>query len=214
MSAGAFRDRLLVRLAPASISLTSDQMERLAEYWRLLERWNSRINLTSLPLRDHPFGSVDRLVVEPLLASPLMPTTPVGWYDLGSGGGSPAIPLKIVTPGAQLIMVESRSRKAAFLREVVRSLALTKSARVVARRFEDVAAEREGGADCITSRAVRADGAFVAVLTRLAAPSAQIILFESVERTSEIQGFKLINSISLPATSSVARLLVPRGTKG
>ena len=144
MSAEVFRDRLLARLAPASISLTSDQIERLAEYWRLLERWNSRINLTSLPLRDYPSGSVDRLIVEPLLASPLMPATPVNWYDLGSGGGSPAIPLKIVTPGAQLIMVESRSRKAAFLREVVRSLALTKSARVEARRFEDVAAEREG----------------------------------------------------------------------
>jgi 16S rRNA G527 N7-methylase RsmG len=111
-------------------------------------------------------------------------------------------------------MVESRSRKAAFLREVVRSLSLTKSARVEARRFEDLAAERESRADCITSRAVRADGAFAAVLTRLAAPSAQVILFESIESTSEIPGFKLINSISLPATSAVARLIVPRGTKG
>ena len=111
-------------------------------------------------------------------------------------------------------MVESRSRKAAFLREVVRSLALTESARVEARRFEDLAAEREGGADCITSRAVRADGAFSAALTRLASPGAQVILFESVESASEIPGFKLINSIPLPATSSVARLIVPRGTKG
>jgi 16S rRNA (guanine527-N7)-methyltransferase len=214
VSAEVFRDRLVARLAPGSLSLTSDQIERLAEYWRLLERWNSRINLTSLPLRDYPSGSLDRLIVEPLLASPLMPATPANWYDLGSGGGSPAIPLKIATPGAQLIMVESRSRKAAFLREAVRSLALTKSARVEARRFEDLAAEHVGGADCITSRAVRADGPFVAVLTRLASPGAQVILFESVGSTNEIPGFKLINSISLPATSSVARLIVPRGTKG
>ena len=214
MSAEVFRDRLFARLAPGSISLTSDQIERLAEYWRLLERWNSRINLTSLPLRDYPSVGIDRLIVEPLLASSLMPATPISWYDLGSGGGSPAIPLKIVIPGAQLIMVESRSRKAAFLREVVRSLELTESARVETKRFEDVAAERESGADCITSRAVRTDGAFAAALTRLASPGAQILLFESAESPSEIQGFKLIHSIPLPATSSVARLIVPRGTKG
>lgn len=202
------------RLAPASNSLTFDQIEQLAEYWRLLERWNSRINLTSLPLRDFPIGSVDRLIVEPVLASPLMPVSPVKWYDLGSGGGSPAIPLKILTPAARLIMVESRSRKAAFLREVVRSLALTESARVEARRFEDVAAVSAGEADCITSRAVRADEVFSAVLTRLAAPGAQVILFDSVESAREMPGFKLINSIPLPASLSVARLIVPRGTKG
>jgi len=214
VSAEAFRDRLLGRLAPVSVSLTSDQIERLGEYWRLLERWNSRINLTSLPLRDYPSASVDRLIVEPVLASALMPATPVNWYDLGSGGGSPAIPLKILVPAARLIMVESRSRKAAFLREIVRNLALTESARVEARRFEDVAAEREGEADCITSRAVRADRTFSAVLTQLAAPGARVILFGSVEGASEVPGFKLINSVPLSATSSVARLIVPRGTKG
>ena len=214
MSAEAFRDRLLGRLVPADVSLTADQIEALAEYWRLLERWNSRINLTSLPLRDYPSGSLDRLIVEPVLASPLMPATPINWYDLGSGGGSPAIPLKILAPMASLIMVESRSRKAAFLREVARSLGLTESARVEARRFEDLSAERDGTADCLTFRAVRADTAFATALTRLASARAQVILFESVESATEIRDFEPLRSIALPATSSVARLLVPRGTKG
>jgi 16S rRNA (guanine527-N7)-methyltransferase len=205
---------LLAGLAPSSISLSSAQIEQLAEYWRLLERWNSRINLTSLPLRDFPSGTVDRLILEPLLASPLMPTDPGHWFDLGSGGGSPAIPLKIAVPSADLTMVESRSRKAAFLREVLRNLGFTDSARVESRRLEDLSLERSGMADFVSWRAVRVDAAFLADLGRLLAPGARVILFESSKAAHELPGFQLAKSIPLPATESTARLFVPRGTKG
>ena len=214
MSAGAFRDRLLARLVPAAISLSADQIERLAEYWRLLERWNAKINLTSLPLQNFPSATVDRLIVEPVLASSLMPQAPNAWYDVGSGGGSPAIPLKVVAPAGQLTMVESRSRKAAFLREVVRNLSFADSARVESRRIEEVASERPGTADCVTIRAVRVDTALSAQLSQLVASGAQLILFEPENAASEPEGFQLINSIRLPATEAIARLFVPRGTKG
>ena len=46
------------------------------------------------------------------------------WFDLGSGNGSPAIPIKLAKPAARLTMVESKERKAAFLREAVRSAQL------------------------------------------------------------------------------------------
>ena len=45
--------------------------------------------------------------------------------DIGSGGGSPAIPLKLATPGSALTMVEVKARKSAFLREAIRQLGLT-----------------------------------------------------------------------------------------
>ena len=44
--------------------------------------------------------------------------------DIGSGGGSPAIPLKLAAPRIKLWMVESKTRKSAFLREAIRQLDL------------------------------------------------------------------------------------------
>lgn len=212
MTAAAFRDTLRSRLTEAGVSLTSSQIDLIAEYWRLLERWNSRINLTSLPLQGSPSRSIDRLIVEPLTAASLIPPVPVTWFDLGSGGGSPAVPLKVANPGADLTMVESRSRKGAFLREVVRSLGLV-AADVAVARFEEVAARRPSVADRITVRAVRVDKALSDTTLRLLRPSGRMILFETVEHAQELVDFQLIESLRIPLTGSVVRVVVPRGTK-
>jgi 16S rRNA (guanine527-N7)-methyltransferase len=53
--------------------------------------------------------------------------------DIGSGGGSPAIPLKLSAPAASLTMVEVKARKSAFLREAIRTLRLERSSVETAR---------------------------------------------------------------------------------
>lgn len=212
MTLASFRDVLASRIAEAGLSLTSNQIELLAEYWRLLERWNSRINLTSLALEGSPSHSIDRLIVEPLTAAPLIPPGPVHWFDLGSGGGSPAVPLKVAIPGANLTMVESKSRKGAFLWEVVRSLGLV-GADVAVARFEDVAVRQPSAADCITVRAVRVDHALSDTALRLLRASGRLILFETAEHTRELADFRLIKHVPVPTTGSVVRVVVPRGTK-
>jgi 16S rRNA (guanine527-N7)-methyltransferase len=213
VTAESFRDRLASRLEQACISLTDKQIELLAEYWRLLERWNSRMNLTALPLHGFPFATIDKLLVEPLVGSALMPAGSVVWYDAGSGGGSPAIPLKVLHPGAHLTLVESRSRKAAFLREVVRSLGLD-GLQVKNARFEEVAASHPMTADLVTVRAVRVDETFLDVVMRVLKQDGRLLLFESADGVGQLQTFNLINTVSIPSTDSVARLFVPRGTKG
>ena len=70
----------------------------------------------------HDDETFDRLLIEPLIASRYLPSTDCSVIDVGSGGGSPAIPLKLAMPGISLRMVESKTRKAAFLREAVRRL--------------------------------------------------------------------------------------------
>jgi 16S rRNA (guanine527-N7)-methyltransferase len=199
-----------LRLADAGLSLASSQIELLSEYWRLLGRWNSRINLTSFPL-DGSAQSIDRLIVEPLAAATFIPRAPVVWFDFGSGCGSPAVPLKVANPGATLTMVESRSRKGAFLREVVRNLGLTATDVAVA-RFEDVAARQPAAADCITVRAVRVDCALSDAALKLLRPSGRMILFATADQELELSGFKLINNLPVKVTSSLVRVVVPRGT--
>jgi 16S rRNA (guanine527-N7)-methyltransferase len=176
-------------------------MRRLEEYYELLARWNGRINLTSLPLEGHPDESIDRLIVEPLAAARFIDNASLIWFDLGSGGGSPAIPLKIVKPKLRLVMVESRARKAAFLREAVRTLELGETS-VICSRVEDLSSESDGLADLVTVRAVRLDEAFVKSSVSLLDPSGRIILFSATSSAS-VPGFRVVNDAPLPGGGSV-----------
>ena len=80
------------------MALDEALLTRLEIYYRLLSRWNTKINLTALPLEDLTDHAVDRLLIEPLAAARFVPESPLTWFDLGSGGGSPALPLKLVRP--------------------------------------------------------------------------------------------------------------------
>ena len=99
--------------------------------------------------------------------------------DLGSGGGSPAIPLAIALNSPHLLMVESRSRKAAFLREAARHVGV--AATVEAVRFEELPrkdAYRES-ADVVSMRAVRPDPETVALARWLTRPGGLVAYFGS-----------------------------------
>jgi len=207
----AFADRLASRLQSAPISLTLGQIQMLDAYWTLLARWNAKVNLTALPLNAYHSASIDRLIVEPLAGVSLMPPLPLAWADVGSGGGSPAIPMKIAMPDAKLIMVESRTRKAAFLREVVRSLALD-AVEVLSERFEVVGANRPASVDCVTVRAVRPDGIFAKTALQILKPTGRLLLFGNSQLNEELPGFKLVNTVPTWTDSSTIRVAVPRGT--
>jgi 16S rRNA (guanine527-N7)-methyltransferase len=134
------------------------------------------MNLTGLTDDD---AGIDRLLVEPLVATRWLPAEPLRLVDIGSGGGSPAVPIRLMRPDVRLRMVESKSRKAAFLREAVRHLALT-GARVEARRYEELAAglDEEDRADVVTVRAVRLDEAGFRALAGLLADGGRLFLFD------------------------------------
>lgn len=144
-------------------------------YFDLLFRWNAKINLTAL---TDPGTAVDRLLLEPLAAAVELPHH-LDLMDLGSGGGSPAIPLALALEARRLVMIESKSRKAAFLREAVRATEL--NAVVESERFEDVAARGtyRGQMDVVSIRAVRLDGATLTTAESFLAPGGQIALFTS-----------------------------------
>jgi len=175
-----FRERLLRRAKRADLAIDPAVLDRLETYYRLLARWSSTINLTAFPMGDLSDRALDRLLIEPLTAARFVPDAAVNWFDLGSGGGSPALPLKFARPAARLTMVESKTRKAAFLREAVRTLQLL-GAVVEHARFEEVA-DREaarGRVDLVTVRAVRVDSGLLDATASLLAPGGRLFLFTS-----------------------------------
>jgi len=164
------------RASKARVQLPIDIIPALETYFRLLAQWNVKINLTALPLQRPTDDTFDRLFIEPLLAATLVGQGEANWFDLGSGGGSPAIPLKLVRPALALTLVESKTRKAAFLREVTRVLHLP-LVDVANVRFEEFASAASRKADLITVRAVRPDSAFFKVAAQLMAIGGRLLLF-------------------------------------
>jgi tRNA uridine 5-carboxymethylaminomethyl modification enzyme len=176
--------RLRELAAETGTFLSDHQSLQLSTYLETLAKWNRSINLTSIDLDDFPLASLRRLIAEPITAAGLMPTGPFRWVDLGSGGGSPAVPLRIVAPLATLTMVESRGRKAAFLREVVRICSLGRT-NVLSTRIEELLdGAAPGSIDIITARAIRIDQGVARSVSSIAAASARIILFGPVDWSS------------------------------
>ncbi|HEY7476537.1 MAG TPA: 16S rRNA (guanine(527)-N(7))-methyltransferase RsmG [Vicinamibacterales bacterium] len=152
---GGLVTHINARASQAGTAVEPAVAAALGVYVRLLAKWNQRINLTALPLDPPTDEAIDRLLIEPLIAASRIGPRDRIVIDVGSGGGSPAIPMKIAAPGIRMILVESRLKKAAFLREAVRHLELTETA-VENRRLEELAGREDwrGPADIVTVRAV------------------------------------------------------------
>jgi 16S rRNA (guanine(527)-N(7))-methyltransferase RsmG len=211
LRAGEFRDRLLSRARQAGLTVAAPEIEQLEAYYRLLSRWNRAINLTALSLDPLCDDTVDRLLIEPLAVALHVPNSPGAWFDLGSGGGSPAIPLKIVRPLLGLTMVEARERKAAFLREVMRDLAFSDSA-VVNERFETLEDRPDfsGVASLVTVRAVRVGSSLLSVSRHLLSRArGRLFLLGRGEAAplDRLSQFKSVETVELPVGSG-SRLLI------
>ena len=101
-----FATAVSTRARASDLDLPPEALRKLETYYQLLVRWNQATNLTSLPVETLSHEALDRIILEPIAAAADFPTIPLCWIDLGSGGGSPAIPLRIVRPASKLTMVE------------------------------------------------------------------------------------------------------------
>ena len=201
MSGPTFEQAVSARFAEAGVVVPAPKLHQLKRYYELLHRWNQRINLTALPLDHFPALTVDRLLVESGLAATLVEDRLLDCYDLGSGGGSPAIPLAIFRPQLSLTMVESRERKAAFLREAIREVGLVE-AEVLTSRFEELSVTEV--ADLITVRAVKLDGGLLSLVIRLLRPSGRLLVFGAKE-TPPL--FRAVEYCQLPSGSFLTLLV-------
>lgn len=182
MNARVFRERLQRRGKRAGLSIPAPLTEQLEIYYRLLATWNLKINLTGLDLREASDEAFDRLLIEPLVAAGHVSPVSRAMLDVGSGGGSPAIPLKLARPDLALTMVEAKTRKSVFLREALRELQIPGS--VITTRFEELLArpEMHEASDLLTLRAVRTEPKVLAVLQAFLKTGGQLFLFRSQTR--------------------------------
>jgi 16S rRNA (guanine527-N7)-methyltransferase len=175
-----FQDRLTRRASRAGVAVPPQLADSLEAYYRLLAAWNRKINLTGMDLTELTPESIDRLLVEPLVAARYVPPGAARMMDIGSGGGSPAIPLALAVPGRlRLLMVESKTRKSVFLREATRALQM--EADVITSRFEALLTRPElhEAHGLLTVRAVRVDSKLLMSLQAFVRPDGKLFLFRT-----------------------------------
>ena len=102
--------------------LNAEQLEQFKKYAQMLVQWNENMNLTTIVepeqiIKDH---FMDSLELENI--KDISQLTMIG--DIGTGAGFPGIPLKIKYPHLKLVLIEVVGKKIAFLREVIKELAL------------------------------------------------------------------------------------------
>jgi 16S rRNA (guanine527-N7)-methyltransferase len=95
--------------------------QKFQNYLDLLLRWNQRLNLTAI---REPLEVIQRHFVESAFVAQHLPAGITSLLDYGSGAGLPGIPIAICCPEIEVTLAEAQGKKASFLQEVLRVLAL------------------------------------------------------------------------------------------
>lgn len=137
--APALPSMAVIRRALGEFNLPAydEQILQIQQYMKTLLAWNDKVNLTAI--RD-PLEILYRHFCESMFGTVADPMEKGRLADVGSGGGFPGLPLKILHPGLNVFLVESNVKKATFLAEVIRELGLT-GVQVLVRRYEELAEE-------------------------------------------------------------------------
>ncbi len=193
-------ERFPAILAEAGITVDEPGVALLRTHFELLVRWNRKTNLTAI--RD-PEQILRRHFAESLFLTNVVRLGAGLLYDIGSGAGFPGLPLKAAHPELKLVLVESSHKKAAFLKEVIRTAGL-RGVRVEAARAEELAA-RAGAelADWVTMRAIGQIDSLLPVLRRLLVPQGQVALFlgeEDAGRISQVGRFAWQPAVRIPGS--------------
>ncbi|MEO0762406.1 MAG: 16S rRNA (guanine(527)-N(7))-methyltransferase RsmG [Pseudomonadota bacterium] len=153
------------RFAEAT-GVSRETLERLDALAALLTRWNRKINLVA------PGTLPDLWTRHFLDSAQLLPLAPGTrhWADLGSGAGFPGLVIAAMAPETRVTLIESDTRKAAFLTTASAELDLATT--VVPRRIE---AADPAGADTVTARALAPLDRLLPLALRHAAPGATLL---------------------------------------
>ena len=172
------------------IEVSEEQAVLFAAHAREMVLWNRRINLTAL---TDPFEMAIKHYLDSIVAVPFIKPK-ASLLDVGSGGGFPGIPLKIMLPSVGMTLLEARRKRVSFLKHVIRSLDLV-DVHVIHDRLERMTdlLPSHGGFDVIVSRAFSDLELFAAHSLPLLNPGGYLVAYKGKQGDkldAEISGLK------------------------
>jgi 16S rRNA (guanine527-N7)-methyltransferase len=144
-----FETRLTSGALELGMPLTPDQTRLLTAHARELLLWNRKMNLTAIRT---PQAVAEKHFIDALTISGFV-TQEKRIMDMGTGGGFPGIPVKIMHPHIDFFLVDAVRKKISFISHVIRTLGL-KDIRATHARVEDLAGEPDtaGTFDAVMAR--------------------------------------------------------------
>lgn len=161
-----------------------DVSAKFEKYYEMLIEWNERLNLTAITA---PAEVLEKHFLDSMEAAPYIPQG-ARCVDIGSGAGFPGIPLKLIRPDIELLMIDSLGKRITFLREVISALGLD-DCRAEHLRAEEAGAKTEFREtfDIALTRAVAPTGAIIEWSAPLIKVGGTAILYKGAQDTVETE---------------------------
>jgi 16S rRNA (guanine527-N7)-methyltransferase len=158
--------------------IDSETASRFEDYAVLLQRWNARTNLTAIRDED---CILRRHFSECIAAARALPVDSGTLLDFGSGAGFPGIPIALCKPEIHVTLAESQGKKAAFLREAIRTLGLTTQV------YSDRAEKLGKTFDLVAMRAVDKMETAIEAASALVRPGGWLVLLATSDTQACLQ---------------------------
>jgi 16S rRNA (guanine527-N7)-methyltransferase len=212
------RDLLARQLDQLDIPVTAEALDQLLWFLDELLRWNRRINLTAIvdPVEGIEKHLVDSLTLFPVLAGQER------LLDIGSGGGFPSIPLKIVFGELQVVSMDASQKKIAFQRHIIRELGI-RGVEAIHGRAEQLKKQEAyvGAFEAVVSRAFSSLTVFAGLALPYLSSMGRIIAMKGAKGEEEMQkarqklnGMGLVcskvHNLHLPGSGAERTLIVLR----
>ena len=128
------KSQIMTEFVKAGWKLTDLQAEQFVRYFELLVEWNEKMNLTAITNFDEV---VIKHFIDSATGSLICDFSAVdNVLDLGTGAGFPGVPLKILYPDTEFVLMDSLNKRITFLQEVIDQLGLQKITAVHGRAEE------------------------------------------------------------------------------
>ena len=197
------------------IELTSQQLEKLNQFYELLISWNQKMNLTRITEKEDVYLKhfYDSLTLSKVIDLKQDLTL----CDVGSGAGFPGIVLRICFPNLKITLLDSLQKRVNYLNEIIKELDL-KNIEAIHTRAEDYAKQNREKFDIVTARAV----ANLKILSELCIPMVKVNgLFiamkanieKEIENSTEIlkkldSKIEKIETFYLPIENSIRNIIM------
>lgn len=178
-------DTLDRRLGSLGFSLPENALTGLAGYLALLTKWNKAMNLVGTRSWEETLDTliVDSFHLAEFLPGLGLPAEPAS-FDLGAGAGLPGIPLRLLWRDGEYTLVETREKRALFMRTVLAAVDLGRTT-VFQGRAEDFF-QQSGQADLIISRAFMPWRELLDFVSGALAPGGRIVFLTLTPAPAEL----------------------------
>ena len=187
--------------------ISTEQAGLLARLLSELARWNRRINLTAIRDVDEMVAGhiLDSLAVRPYLQGPRV-------LDIGTGAGFPGLPLAIVEPNLEFVLLDSNGKKISFVRHMIGELGLT-NVEAVKSRAEDY--QPDARFDTVIARALASMPRLVELSSHLVGEDGQLLALKGRHPADELDAIESqpewehsVTALRVPGLESHDRHLV------